>query len=419
MTDGSKSQEQDQPSGLPPLPGAAQPSAAPFEVSVPEVVAQKSVLQKIEQRGRPRRRKPPAWATKVANSVIATKQFLREKLPNSILRRRRELMTAAVSFLIHLGGALLLTLFLLPHESRDSMFAIISGRVDEELADPLEVVEIVQPEKLTDLDLDSTMKQMVAELDKGTNRDQFDSPQDTELRIPLDKIMELGDIAVLKGDFGGRSDAGRRAAVKKYGGTAESEKSVNLGLTWLQKIQRADGSWSFGEVGEAGSPGSMQTTDVGATALAPADVGKKDAAQDSDLSKEDSDSVSLIVVNGSPTAAQVVPAGIEVLAVNAVSTTSLAKLEVAVDELVLGSVTKLEYRVARETKTETAEVVAGSRPERVISLSDAVLEQIQKSQPASGVKSAVLGVADTKGDPAHNPAASATVNGVARREFNF
>ena len=268
MTDGSKSQEQDQPTGLPPLPGAAQPSAAPFEVSVPEVAAQKSVLQKIEQRGRPRRRKPPAWATKVANSVIATKQFLREKLPNSILRRRRELMTAAVSFLIHLGGALLLTLFLLPHESRDSMFAIISGRVDEELADPLEVVEIVQPEKLTDLDLDSTMKQMVAELDKGTNRDQFDSPQDTELRIPLDKIMELGDIAVLKGDFGGRSDAGRRAAVKKYGGTAESEKSVNLGLTWLQKIQRADGSWSFGEVGEAGSPGSMQTTDVGATALA-------------------------------------------------------------------------------------------------------------------------------------------------------
>ena len=152
---------------------------------------------------------------------------------------------------------------------------------------------------------------------------------------------------------------------------------------------------------------------------APADVGKKDAAQDSDLSKEDSDSVSLIVVNGSPTAAQVVPAGIEVLAVNAVSTTSLAKLEVAVDELVLGSVTKLEYRVSRETKTETAEVVAGSRPERVISLSDAVLEQIQKSQPASGVKSAVLGVADTNGDPAHKPAASATVNGVARREFNF
>ncbi len=178
-------------------------------------------------------------------------------------------MTAVVSFLMHLVGALLLTLWLLPSESRDSVLAIVSGQVEDVLLEePLEVVEIVQPEKITDLNLDSTMKQMVSELDKGTNRDQFDSPQDTELRIPLDDIVELGDIAVLKGDFGGRSEAGRRAAVKKYGGTAESEKSVNLGLAWLQKIQRKDGSWSFGDVGDAGSPGSMQTTDVGATSLA-------------------------------------------------------------------------------------------------------------------------------------------------------
>ena len=264
MTDGSKSQ-QDQSPAVQALPGEAQPASAPSEAA-----PQKSVLQNVELRGsQKRRRKPPAWAIRVANSFIATRHFLREKLPSSILRRRRELITAAVSFLLHLVGAFLLTLCLLPQESRDSMFAIISGQVEDVvLEEPLEVVEIVQPDKITDLNLDSTMKQMVSELDKGTNRDQFDSPQDTELRIPLDDIVELGDIAVLKGDFGGRSEAGRRAAVKKYGGTVESEKSVNLGLTWLQKIQRADGSWSFGDVGDAGSPGSMQTTDVGATSLA-------------------------------------------------------------------------------------------------------------------------------------------------------
>ena len=266
MTDGSKSQQDQSPAvAVQALPGEAQPASAPSEAA-----PQKSVLQKVEQRGtQKRRRKPPAWAIRVANSFIATRHFLREKLPSSILRRRRELITAAVSFLLHLVGAFLLTLCLLPQESRDSMFAIISGQVEDVvLEEPLEVVEIVQPDKITDLNLDSTMKQMVSELDKGTNRDQFDSPQDTELRIPLDDIVELGDIAVLKGDFGGRSEAGRRAAVKKYGGTVESEKSVNLGLTWLQKIQRADGSWSFGDVGDAGSPGSMQTTDVGATSLA-------------------------------------------------------------------------------------------------------------------------------------------------------
>ena len=266
MTDGSKSQQDQSPAvAVQALPGEAQPASAPSEAA-----PQKSVLQKVEQRGtQKRRRKPPAWAIRVANSFIATRHFLREKLPSSILRRRRELITAAVSFLLHLVGAFLLTLCLLPQESRDSMFAIISGQVEDVvLEEPLEVVEIVQPDKITDLNLDSTMKQMVSELDKGTKRDQFDSPQDTELRIPLDDIVELGDIAVLKGDFGGRSEAGRRAAVKKYGGTVESEKSVNLGLTWLQKIQRADGSWSFGDVGDAGSPGSMQTTDVGATSLA-------------------------------------------------------------------------------------------------------------------------------------------------------
>ncbi|MDA1229375.1 MAG: terpene cyclase/mutase family protein [Planctomycetota bacterium] len=266
MTDGSESQERDELHAVPPLPGDVQSVSALPSHPAPK----KSVLQTVEQRGRKRkRRKPPAWAIKVGNSIITAKHFLREKLPGTINRRKSEIVTAAVSFLIHLVGALLLTIWLLPVEARDSVIAIISGRLNEEpLDEPLEIVEIVQPEKITDLNLDSTMKQMVSELDNGLHREQFDSPEDTELRMPIEDIVEIGDIAVLKGDFGGRSAAGRRAAIKKYGGTAESEKSVNLGLTWLQKIQRKDGSWSFGDVGAAGSPGSMQTTDVGATSLA-------------------------------------------------------------------------------------------------------------------------------------------------------
>ncbi|MEJ7596254.1 MAG: hypothetical protein WKF77_32505, partial [Planctomycetaceae bacterium] len=154
MMDGSKSQQDESPAVLP-LPGKA-------DSSPPEAASQKPVLQKVEQRGsQRRRRKPPAWANRVANSCIAAKHFLREKLPNSILRRRRALMTAVVSFLIHLVSAFLLTLWLLPQESRDSMFAIISGQVEDVvLEEPLEVVKIVRPEKITDLNLDSTMKQM-------------------------------------------------------------------------------------------------------------------------------------------------------------------------------------------------------------------------------------------------------------------
>ena len=135
--------------------------------------------------------------------------------------------------------------------------------------------------------------------------------------------------------------------------------------------------------------------------------------------KDDSDSVPLIVVNGSPTAEKDVPAGIEVLSLNAARTTSLADLAIAVDELVPGSVARIEYRVPGETKTQTAEITAVSRPESVIALSEVVFKQIQQSRPSSGAKAAVPVAADTNADPADNPAVATTTNGVARREFNF
>ena len=245
MTDGNETRLDEPRAEAPQSSEELGMSASP--PSVPQASAsEKSVLQKIEQRGsQKKRRKPPAWARRVGNAIIVSKRFFRETLPGSIKRRKREIITGVVSFLIHLVGALLLTIWLLPPESRDSVIAIISGQVnDEEFDEPVQIVEVVQPESMKDLELDSTVKQMVSELDKGLHREQFDSQEDTELRMPLD-LVELGDAPVLKGDFGGRSSAGRRAAVKKYGGTVESEKSVNLGLTWLQSIQRKNGSWSF------------------------------------------------------------------------------------------------------------------------------------------------------------------------------
>ncbi|MEJ7591651.1 MAG: S1C family serine protease [Planctomycetaceae bacterium] len=101
------------------------------------------------------------------------------------------------------------------------------------------------------------------------------------------------------------------------------------------------------------------------------------------ISKDDSDSVPLIVVNDSPASAKNLPAGIEVLSLNAAGTKSLAELAVAVDELVPGSVAKFEYRVPGETTTQTAEITAAGRPEHVIDLSDSVLAQVQQSRPSS------------------------------------
>jgi hypothetical protein len=264
MTKARKPKQNKRHQEVPPSSGQSQVMPAPCYSETNGLI-----LEKIDRRRSHRRSKPPAWAIKVSNAVIRVKHFLRQRLPDAVKRRKRELTTALTSFLIHLVGALLLTLWLLPPESRDSVFAIISGRVEDiELEDPVEVVAIVQPEVMNDQNLDSTIKQMMAELDQGTHRNPFDSMVDRELQIPLEDISDHGDTSFLNGDFGGRSEAGRRAAVKKFGGTVESENSVDLGLKWLQKIQLTDGSWSFGDVGESGSPGQMGTTDVGATSLA-------------------------------------------------------------------------------------------------------------------------------------------------------
>lgn len=47
------------------------------------------------------------------------------------------------------------------------------------------------------------------------------------------------------GSFAGRAGATRTKLLKEYGGNAESERAVALGLAWLARQQKADGSWQF------------------------------------------------------------------------------------------------------------------------------------------------------------------------------
>jgi hypothetical protein len=230
-----------------------------------------SILQQVEQRTlrRKRRRKPPKWAVKMAGLMAALRNFFRTTLPHEIRKRRRELITAGISFLVHLGIGLILTLWLLPQSAKNEMLQLIGARIEDDAVEqPVELIEIVQPKLLKDLRVDSTLQQMLAELDKGPHTNQVDSPDLNDIKLPLEDLTDVPEIPFVKGQFGGRTDAGRRAAVAKFGGSAESEKAVSLGLTWLQKIQRADGSWSFAEVGGAGQPGNLTTTDMGATSLA-------------------------------------------------------------------------------------------------------------------------------------------------------
>jgi hypothetical protein len=220
-------------------------------------------------RTRGRRRNRPKWLLKAVQRLAAVRVLLQTTLPAWIGSHRRELSTAGISFLLHLCGGLLLAAWLLPADAREDLSFLALHAVDEDF-DPqqVELVEVVQPEVIRDSKVDSTLQQMLAKLENGTHNNQIDSLEMVDVSVPLDSLTDVTEIPFVNGEFGGRSDAGRRAAVKKFGGSEESERAVSQGLKWLQSIQRENGSWSFAEVGDAGQPGMFTTTDMGATSLA-------------------------------------------------------------------------------------------------------------------------------------------------------
>lgn len=73
--------------------------------------------------------------------------------------------------------------------------------------------------------------------------------------------------AVDMASLNNRSDAGRKAMLQKFGGSAASENAVQLGLEWLLSVQHPQGYWDFVSVGPAGSAGTVNNP-IGGTAYA-------------------------------------------------------------------------------------------------------------------------------------------------------
>ncbi|MEZ6055924.1 MAG: hypothetical protein R3C01_04395 [Planctomycetaceae bacterium] len=62
---------------------------------------------------------------------------------------------------------------------------------------------------------------------------------------PTNMSMSAGFAVQIQGEYGGRTTAGRKANLSKYGGTLASEQAVNNSLKWLVRHQLPDGSWHF------------------------------------------------------------------------------------------------------------------------------------------------------------------------------
>ncbi|MEM9645104.1 MAG: prenyltransferase/squalene oxidase repeat-containing protein [Planctomycetota bacterium] len=68
-----------------------------------------------------------------------------------------------------------------------------------------------------------------------------DAPMD-----PIDANVGLGpQITISQPMFGGRTGKTKEELLKKFGGTPETVRAVEMGLEWLRRAQTKDGSWSL------------------------------------------------------------------------------------------------------------------------------------------------------------------------------
>ncbi|HBV65078.1 MAG TPA: hypothetical protein DEF45_18880, partial [Rhodopirellula sp.] len=102
-----------------------------------------------------------------------------------------------------------------------------------------------------------------AEFDISTADTPNDSDvlEDVEADVDLDSLFEAADLNTVEdivpvevGEgalelvqpmFNGRSGAIKAALLARFGGTIKTQEAVKLGLKWLQRNQKKDGSWSM------------------------------------------------------------------------------------------------------------------------------------------------------------------------------
>ncbi len=93
---------------------------------------------------------------------------------------------------------------------------------------------------------------------------------DNQIEIKIDTPLTTSTLPgmetpVMAMGLSGRTGSMKSSLLKAYGGTEGTENAVELGLKWLAKQQRADGSWSL--LGPYSSPGISENKSA-ATAMA-------------------------------------------------------------------------------------------------------------------------------------------------------
>jgi len=156
-----------------------------------------------------------------------------------------------VSLVMHIIVLTLMIIFV-TNRPQAEIPAIEVSIVEEEIKEiEPEVLEEIQPEDqnptLEDI---AAVTQSDAETeDVGVNTsiaDFSDAAPETDDNMETHNVMDVinnNSPLHMAGIYGGRTNAGRKSAVAKYGGSKGGQNVVTKALKWLAMVQNDDGSW--------------------------------------------------------------------------------------------------------------------------------------------------------------------------------
>lgn len=166
-------------------------------------------------------------------------------------RRQRieHLIGPAISLVFHIAVVVLAAVFWKPGTaSESSQIEVTMEELKVKELDPKQLEELQKLEQLADEVVPTVEKPEVAqEAAEVSTSDINDEIAQTDDAMDFSSVLDVrsSDTALkLPGLYGGRSEAGRKQMVRKFGGSTRTETAVLRALRWLKQTQNPNGSWS-------------------------------------------------------------------------------------------------------------------------------------------------------------------------------
>ena len=194
-------------------------------------------------------------------------EFRREPL---FVLNRSYLATIICSVAFHAIILFVLASVMVEPDVEEEIFLFMSPfpRDPSSEVEPSSVDIVVQPETLIDGEVDDMKSSVDALLESDVASPTLADLSPDEIAASISMSEATSIVSTLAGQFGGRSEQGKLASLRMYGGTADSEKAVHSGLHWLASIQQEDGSWDYTRIGGAPNAGRLANGEMGATSMA-------------------------------------------------------------------------------------------------------------------------------------------------------